>query len=183
MNTQPTLDLLAREVAEARGITSVVAFATTLGVSWRTASDLWNRRTRRISRLLLATMCAQLSCEPHHLLRLVDDPAPNEQLRGIGPLPTPPHYQGPIQIVLRFRAVAEAEFAITDITAFSRHVSLAWGTAAELWRGRAKGFDLATLARAVAALGGAPALQRLIQAAPLPRAEATKQMTGLAVPH
>lgn len=188
MEPLPTLDILAREIAQARGIESVQAFAAQIGVAWRTASDLLERTTRRLNRRVLAAACYGLSCYPHHLLRLTAQPRPAAEARSIDLLPPLGCHPSPLRIILRVKAIAQDEYGIADIRALSRHIGVAWDTAADLWYDRGQAFDLDTLARSVETLGGPAALQRLVvveygAATVSPRGEpVAKREAGLAVP-
>lgn len=179
---QPTLDLLIREIAQARGITSIVGLADALGVSWRTANDYWGRTARRIARATLADACRSLSCEPHHLLRVTAEPRPAEEIRDIGDLPQVGLHHDPVRIALMFRPVAEAEFDIHDMSAFARHTGVSYNTAMDIWYDRVKMLDFTTVAKAVQSLGGQEAMRRLVVTRASQRTDVVKTAAGLAVP-
>ena len=184
MDATPALDLLVRDVARARDIRTVQALANTLGVAWRTAGDLWDRSAQRLTRRVLAAACVGLSCQPYHLLRLVDTLAPPNQARLLDPLPPLGCHPGGLQVVLRIKEIAQADYAVADISALARHVGLAWDTAADLWYDRIQVFDRTVFARCISALGGPAALERLIivEHIPVLRGDVTHREAGLAVP-
>ncbi|NTW04083.1 MAG: helix-turn-helix domain-containing protein [Oscillochloris sp.] len=186
MNISPLqLDLLVREVAQARGFRTPHALAEALCVTWNTASDLWSRKASRIGRDLLANICGLLSVEPYHLLRLVDKLPPPDELRQIAPLPMPKRgapEQITYHISLHFRELAEQEYGIHDVQAFRRHVGVVWDTAALLWYDRGSKLNRPIIARALSTLGGSESLARVIMLESSTVAEPSTRRTDLAIP-
>jgi DNA-binding Xre family transcriptional regulator len=177
----PQIDVLVREVARARDFRTPHALAEELGVSWNTIGDLWHRHVARIGRDMLASLCSALSCEPRHLLRLVDVMPPADQLRQIDPLPPQAAVRPQYRVVLRFRQVAEEEYHVSGLRAFARYTGVSLPTATLLWHDQSTKVARATLARAVSKLGGNAAIGRLIVVEPAlaPVADSRAQKAGL----
>lgn len=68
-----------KDVAERRGIMTISQLASTVGVAYDTAADLWHGRARRIDLGTLDRFCESLACEPADLLiRLSSSINPND---------------------------------------------------------------------------------------------------------
>jgi DNA-binding Xre family transcriptional regulator len=63
-----SVGLRIKEVAQARGITTIKALAEAADLAYDTAADYWHGRMQRIDRDVLARICKALDTTPGELL-------------------------------------------------------------------------------------------------------------------
>jgi DNA-binding Xre family transcriptional regulator len=68
------VNLRVRELAEARGITTITELAERASLAYDTARDLWHGRMQRIDRDVLGRVCMALGVTPGDILTLEEQP-------------------------------------------------------------------------------------------------------------